>query len=55
MKRALCLCFLAVQLIARAATNGAAYQVQQLEGWTVHVSEKLRAAEPPRRRRRSSC
>lgn len=46
MKRALCLCVLALQLAGRAATNSAAYQVQQIEGWTVRVSEQLRAAEP---------
>ena len=46
MKCAFCLCLLGLQLAVRAATNSAAYQVQQLEGWTVHVSEKLRTAEP---------
>ena len=35
----------ALQLCALAGTN-AAYRVQQSEGWTLHVSEKLLATEP---------
>lgn len=45
-KRWFCFCCLALPLIARASAGSAPYQVQLIEGWTVHVSGTLRGAEP---------